>query len=116
MNALLDRRRMILPLVVAIMIVGAMVTYTAKADAIATAERVADLRHEVAQERIKISLLKAEIAELSQPSRLQSLIERYPVIFDLGPFEIGRMVRIGDLPFPSEEDVDLIADALIGAL
>ncbi len=96
------------------MISGAMLTYEAKEEAVTTAEGVADLRHEIGQERITISLLKAEIAELSQPGRLQSLIERYPEILSLGAFEIDRMVRITDIPFPPEDDVDLIAELVGG--
>lgn len=114
MSGVLTLRRLGLPLVIAVMIGGAMFTYEAKEEAVTTAERVSDLRHQVSQERIAISLLKAEWSELTQPGRLQALIERYPEVLDLGNFGIDRMVTIRDLPFPPAEQTDLIAELMGG--
>lgn len=114
MNGVVSLRRLGLPLMVAVMIGGAMFTYESKEEAVATADRVSELRHQVSQERIAISLLKAEWSELTQPGRLQALIERYPDVLDLSNFGIDRMVTIRDLPFPPEEQTDLIAELMGG--
>ena len=115
MSALLQPRRLVTPFVVAVMIGGAMLTYQVKNKAIEYAEQVFDLRHQISQERIAISLLKAEWSELTQPGRLQELIARYPDVLNLTGFGIDRMVWIRDLPFPPEEQPDLIAEALMDA-
>lgn len=115
MSGVVHIRRLIVPTVVSVMMIGgAMATYEAKEDAVTTADHVAELRHEVSQERMAISLLKAEWSELTQPGRLQDLIERYPGVFDLGSYEIDRMVRVSDLPFPPDDQPDLIAELVGG--
>lgn len=108
-------RRLAVPTIVSVMMIGgAMATYEAKEQAVATADHVAELRHQVSQERIQISLLKAEWSELTQPGRLQDLIERYPGVLSLETYEIDSMVRIRDLPFPPDDQPDLIAE-LVGS-
>lgn len=114
MSAAFDYRRLIVPLLVIVMLAVALLTYQAKHEASLAADRVSELRHEIAQERIAISLLKAEWSELTQPGRLQDLVERYPHILALAPFGIDQMIRIGDLPMPPEEDIDVIANLLGG--
>jgi len=114
MIAMLKPRRIVYPLAVAVMIAGAAATYQAKSQAVAAADRVAELRHEISQERIAISLLKAEWSELTQPGRLQDLVGRYPDILDLGAYGVDRMVRLGDIPFAPGEEPDPIGDLLAG--
>jgi hypothetical protein len=83
---------------VAAMIVGAALTYQTKHHAVEAAEHVADLRNRIEQERIAISLLKAEWSVLNQPDRLQALVGRYTRSLALEPFDVSRMVRVGDIP------------------
>ncbi|MHA1560021.1 MAG: cell division protein FtsL [Alphaproteobacteria bacterium] len=109
-------RHLVVPIAVAAMIGGATLTYQAKHDASEAAERVSQLRHEISQERIAISLLTAEWSELTQPGRLQGLIERNQNVLRLGPFGIDQMVHIRDIPLPPAGDDDLIADILTGAV
>lgn len=109
-------RRFVAPIAVLVMIAGAGATYQFKHDAAEAADHVAELRHEIVQERIAISLLKAEWSELTQPGRLQVLIERNQNILPLAAFGIDQMVRIRDLPEPPTDDADLIANILTGAV
>lgn len=77
---------------------GAALTYQTKHAAVEAARDVADLRHAIEQERISISMLKAEWSVLNQPDRLQALVTRYAPVLDLAPFDLGQMVRIEDIP------------------
>lgn len=113
MSALFELRRLSIPLLVIVMIAGAAFTYHAKHDAVRAAERVAELRHLIDQERRRLSLLKAEWGELTQPGRIEDLVDRYPEVLALEPFGIDRMVRITDIPFAP--DHDFIADMLAAA-
>ncbi len=115
MMAALHPRRLVVPLALLLMVGGAAWTYSTKDDAVAAAARVSDLRDEITQEQVAISLLKAEWSELTEPGRLQDLIDRYPTAFPLQPFGIDQMVRIRDLPMAPAEQPDLIAEVLAGA-
>ena len=107
-------QRLFAPVAVVAMIGGAALTYQAKHAASEAAEQVSLLRHEISQERMAISLLTAEWSELTQPGRLQSLIERYYNVLPLTSFGIDQMVHIRDLPLPPTDDDDLIANILTG--
>lgn len=113
MNALRQLRRLLTPLLVLALVGGAAFTYRTKHEALVASERVAELRHDIDQERIRLSLLKAEWSELTQPGRIQALVERYPDRLELAPFGIDRMVQITDIPF--SPDRDFIADMLATA-
>jgi hypothetical protein len=114
MIAVLHPRRLVMPVAFALMIGGAAWTYQAKDEAIAAANHVSDLRDQITQEQVQISLLKAEWSELTEPGRLQALIDQYPEAFPLQPFGIDQMVRIRDLPMAPEDQPDLIAEVLAG--
>lgn len=115
MTAVFHPRRLVFPFVVLVMIAGAAWTFQAKDDAVAAADYVSDLRDEITQEQVAISLLKAEWSELTEPGRLQALIDQYPQVFPLQPFGINQMVRIRDLPMAPTDQPDLIANILAGA-
>ena len=108
MTALLELRRLVMPIIVIALIGGAAFTYQMKHEALVASDRVAELRHDIEQERMALSLLKAEWSELTQPGRIQELVARYPEILTLAPFGVDRMVRITDIPFAPNQD--LIAD------
>lgn len=113
MRAILQLRRLVAPLTIAILIGGAAFTYQAKHEAVQAAEEVAQLRLEIGQEQIRLSLLKAEWSELTQPGRIQDLIGRYPDVLTLAPFGIERMVAITDIPFSPRHDfiAEMVAHA-----
>jgi len=115
-NAAFLPRRFVAPIAVVAMIGGAALTYQAKHDASEAADRVSQLRLEISQERNAISLLTAEWSELTQPGRLQGLIERNQNVLRLGPFGIDQMIHIRDIPLPPAGDDDLIANILTGGV
>ena len=80
------------------MIVGAGLTYQTKHLSVEAAAHVSDLRNRIEQQKIAISLLKAEWSVLNQPDRLQALAGRYSQSLALAPFDLSQMVRIEDIP------------------
>lgn len=107
-------RRLVYPAIIAIMVGGAAVTYQTKESAVSAAERVAELRHLVERERIALSLLNAEWSVLTQPSRLQSLVERHPEDFQLASYGIERVVQIDALPWPVPDENDALGQLIGG--
>jgi hypothetical protein len=105
MSALLELRRLLMPLVVIAMIGAAAVTYQMKNEALLASEHVAVLRNDIEEERARLVLLKAEWSELTQPGRIQEFIARYPDVLALAPFGVDRMVRITDIPFAPNQDL-----------
>jgi len=80
------------------MIGAAVVTYNLKHEAEASASRVARLHTAIAREREAIALLKAEWSMLSQPGRLQQLVERYDDHFRLEPFSASQIATLDEVP------------------
>ncbi|MCW5714245.1 MAG: hypothetical protein KIT43_07030 [Bauldia sp.] len=108
MSAILELRRLLTPVLLIVMFAGALWTYQTKHYAVEEARYVNQLRDQIEDERVRLSLLKAEWSELTQPGRLQQIVEAYPDRLGLQPFGISRMVRITDIPFAP--DHDFIAD------
>jgi hypothetical protein len=82
----------------AVMIVGAAVTYDMKYRTETAAERIARLQAEIAREKQTIQTLKAEWSLLDQPSRLQALVDRHADYFQLQPFSSDQVVTIDQIP------------------
>jgi cell division protein FtsL len=80
------------------MVAAAVVTYSLKHEAERSASRVARLHAAIARERAQIALLKAEWSALSQPSRLQQLVERYQDHFQLEPFSVSQVATLDEIP------------------
>ncbi len=110
MSAILELRRLLTPLLLVVMVAGALWTYQTKHYAVEEARHVNALRDQIETERVRLSMLKAEWSELTQPGRLQDLVEAYPDRLGLQPFGISRMARITDIPF--SPDHDFIADVV----
>ncbi|MGV8839443.1 MAG: cell division protein FtsL [Bauldia sp.] len=110
MSAILELRRLFTPLLLIVMFAGAVWTYQTKHFAVEEARHINQLRDQIEAERVRLSMLKAEWSELTQPGRLQDLVEAYPDRLGLQPFGISRMVRITDIPF--SPDHDFIADVV----
>jgi hypothetical protein len=91
-------RRVFNFLLLALMIVGAAVTYDMKHKAEMAADKVARLQAEIAREKDAIQLLRAEWAMLTQPGRLQSVVDKYADYFKLQPFSPKQLATIDDIP------------------
>ena len=86
-----------LVLVVA-MLAGAIVTYDMKHKAEVAADHVAALQADIAKEKDSISLLRAEWSVLTQPARLQSVVDKYADHFKLQPFSPTQIATIDEIP------------------
>ncbi|PLX36499.1 MAG: hypothetical protein C0606_14555 [Hyphomicrobiales bacterium] len=80
------------------MIAAAALVYDRKYDAELVSQDVADLREKIDEEKNAIQDLRAEWSVLTQPARLQSLVERYQEQFELQPMEPTQVIGIDDLP------------------
>ncbi|HVY18868.1 MAG TPA: hypothetical protein VHA70_02155 [Bauldia sp.] len=80
------------------MIIGAAVTYDMKHKAEMAADKVARLQAEIAKEKDKIAVLRAEWAMLTQPARLQSVVDKYADYFKLQPFSPKQLATIDEIP------------------
>jgi hypothetical protein len=85
-------------ILLAAMIVGAVATYNMKHKAELAADRVATLQSDVAKEKQRITMLKAEWSLLTQPARLQATIEKYADHFQLEPFSPEQIASIDEIP------------------
>ena len=94
------------------MIVGAVVTYDMKRKAEIAANNVARLQAEVARERDALALLKAEWSLLTQPGRLQAVVEKYADYFQLAPFTPDQIATIDRIPLRPVEPGDEVKDLL----
>ena len=90
-------RRIFNFLLLAAMIVGAVVTYDMKHKAEVAAENVARLEADITREKDAVALLKAEWSLLTQPSRLQSVVEKYASHFQLEPFSPQQIATIDEI-------------------
>jgi hypothetical protein len=106
-------RRILSFLMLAAMLAGAVVTYGMKRMAEAAGNEVARLEAEIRDERDRLAALRAEWSMLTQPGRLQAVIEQHHDYFRLEPFrpdQIGTLDEIPLRPVGSGDDVkELIA-------
>ncbi|NBN63365.1 hypothetical protein GWI72_01825 [Microvirga tunisiensis] len=79
-------------------VIGAAVVFDMKMAAERSAERVAELKRQIVEERDAIRVLRAEWSILNQPDRLQGLVERYGEYLQLQPLDPKQIVKIEDLP------------------
>jgi hypothetical protein len=91
-------RRIFNFVLLALMVIGAAVTYDMKHKAEMAADKVARLQAEIAKEKDSIQLLRAEWAMLTQPGRLQSVVDKYADYFQLQPFNAKQLATIEDIP------------------
>lgn len=90
--------RIINLILVAVVIVGALITYDMKRKAEHAADRVASLEREIAAEKDRIAMLKAQWSVLTQPGRLQAIVEQHKDTFKLAPFSATQVATIGEIP------------------
>ncbi len=79
-------------------VIGAATVYDMKLAATKSAEKVAELKRQIDEERDSIRHLKAEWSLLNKPDRLQSLVERYNDYLLLEPLDVKQIVTTEDLP------------------
>lgn len=110
--------RFINALLVFLLMLAAAAVYDMKYEAELAEENVRRLERTIAQEKEAISMLKAEWSVLSQPGRLQELIERHHEILRLQPLtsaQIGTLVDIPQKPQIVDPEVDGPADGILPA-
>ena len=91
-------RRIFNLLLLAAMLIGAVVTYDMKHKAEVAAAEVARLQAEIAREKDALALLKAEWSLLTQPGRLQSVVQKYADHFQLEQFSPKQIATIDEIP------------------
>lgn len=86
------------PILIILMIAGAAFTYDTKHKAEQAAATVVSLRAQVESEKTSLRLLKAEWSVLTQPARLQALVEKYQAQLGLRTADVGQFVTIDEVP------------------
>jgi hypothetical protein len=85
------------------MLTAATVTYQIKHDTDNKAAEVRRLEAEIKLEKDTIDLLKADEALLTQPNRLERLVETYAAELQLVPTEPTQLARPMELPMPKDQ-------------
>jgi hypothetical protein len=101
----------------AIMLVGAAVTYDMKLKSERAAERVFQLENDVEEQKDAIQLLRAELSMLVQPLRLQVAVERYADHFKLEDFDLSQYATVDEIPLKTTGPADeaAVADIIDGS-
>ncbi|MFC5387502.1 hypothetical protein ACFPLB_16200 [Aquamicrobium segne] len=85
-------------ILIGVMVAAAAMTYTIKRDAGEQLAMVRKLQVQIRLEEDTIDLLKADWSLLTQPARLQKLVERYQEQLGLEPVDPHQFARIDSLP------------------
>ena len=101
---------------IGMMIAAAAVTYKIKHDAEKQMSQVSKLERRINDERDTIDLLRADWSLLTQPNRLQKLVETFQGQLGLQQMEAQQIVNIDELPQPKPvvDDVANIIEANAG--
>ena len=81
--------------VLGLLLLAAGYVYDSKYEATLRAERLAQMRNDVRRERDAIGALRAELARLENPARLQGLVRRH---LTLGPTKPHQFDSLDNLP------------------
>lgn len=81
--------------IIGVLLVAAMVfsVYLAKAAAARESARISDLERQISDNGQRVRLLRAEVARLEQPNRLEALSRGA----GLGPVDVHRQATVGNL-------------------
>lgn len=101
---------------IAVMVSAAAMTYKIKREAEEQRTQVHQLQAQIRTEEDTIDLLKADWSLLTQPARLQKLVDLYKAQLNLEPVDGHQFVTLGDLPARPVTIEDLTADAAGGAV
>jgi hypothetical protein len=85
-------------ILIAVMMSAAAVTYHIKDRAEATEDHIARLRTQIQLEKDQMDVLKADWSLMTQPARLERVVQVYNEELGLKPVEAGQIMKIGDLP------------------
>ncbi|WP_457298814.1 cell division protein FtsL [Phyllobacterium sp. P5_D12] len=104
-------------ILIGLMILAAAVTYKIKHDAENQMTQVTRLQRMITDERDTIDLLKADWSLLTQPNRLQKLVETFQGQLDLQQVEAQQIININELPQPKpvSQDLDDVANIITEA-
>ena len=83
---------------IAVMIGAAAVTYRIKQNAESELEHINKIKTQIRLEHDAINLLKADWSLLSQPRRLQKLVDLYQAQLNLQPTSAEQIVTLDQLP------------------
>lgn len=83
---------------IAVMIAAAGATYQVKRDADHTLDDIHRLHTQIRLEQDTINLLKADWSLLTQPRRLQTLVDAYQKSLDLETIQANQIVTVKDIP------------------
>lgn len=108
----------IVNIVLVVLMLGAATwTYGVKYQTERSVARIDELERRIALEKDSISLLEADWAYLSQPSRLKTLAELYGEQLKLRQTEPEQIVHSDELPAPPDVPLgDGIADIIAGEI
>lgn len=95
-------------ILIAAMLVAATVTYKIKYDAEKQIAVINKLKREIRHEEDTIRLLRADWSLLTQPGRLQKLVEVYDAELGLKPIEALQITSVDDIPLRPIDDIDKI--------
>jgi hypothetical protein len=109
--------RLVNLVLLAVMLVGAVVTFNMKLKAEKAAEQVVRLEKAIEEQKDAIQLLRAELSMLLQPSRLQAVVEHYADHFKLEGFERSQYATVEEIPLklPGPAGGETVADMIDGA-
>lgn len=106
-------------ILITIMLAAATVTYKIKYDAEKRMADIAKLQRKIDFEKDTITLLKADWSLLTQPNRLQKLVEIYQAELDLKPIDARQIVSIDEIPQRPADDIENIissSDELLASI
>ncbi|MCB1385046.1 MAG: hypothetical protein KDJ80_03820 [Nitratireductor sp.] len=84
--------------VIGLLIGGAAFTYKVKQDSETAIERVSKLERRIAAEKDAIDVLKADWSLLTDPRRIERLVERYRDQLDIAPLAPEAIGTVADIP------------------
>ncbi|PRD45199.1 hypothetical protein C5748_02970 [Phyllobacterium phragmitis] len=106
-------------ILITVMLAAATVTYKIKYDAEKRMAEIRTLQRKIDFEKDTITLLKADWSLLTQPNRLQKLVEVYQSELDLAPIDAKQIGSLNDIPErPADEIENIISgsDELLAAI
>lgn len=96
-----------------LMVAAAVGLYRFKDNAAEQAARIDSVRAEIARERERIAVLRAEWNYLNEPGRIQELSQRH---LELERLQARQIVSAGALPMPAFDGDRLESDGIPGGL
>ena len=99
-------------ILIGLMIAAAAVTYKIKHDAEKQMTQVTKLERMINDESDTIDLLKADWSLLTQPNRLQKLVESFQGQLELQQVEAQQIININELPQPKPIVFEFVADII----